>query len=258
MQKKHDASGKFSAFLSYVQRKSPEAVKFLNDKGVNFPVYNQVRLPHAPCGRGIPHGVLMDHTGKVVATGHFSRLASKIEELIKATPDPIPEILGDVTVKHCKSQAKRLGGTGSISMPLKELDRYAKRDNDKGKEAKAMAEAVRSWLDKEQTRLKELVGKQPARAALSLEAMVKRIKGLEGEEAMKAELKALAADKDVVALVKIVKGLDKVQAKIDDKGKSKSTERDLAKVKKKLAALLSQENLSEAVSAEAKALHDSL
>ncbi|PIY36602.1 MAG: hypothetical protein COZ06_35630 [Armatimonadetes bacterium CG_4_10_14_3_um_filter_66_18] len=69
MQQKYAKSGKFTVFLSNVQNYSDEVGAFLRENGPTIPLYEQVRLPHAPCDGGIPDAILFDHTGKVIAHG---------------------------------------------------------------------------------------------------------------------------------------------------------------------------------------------
>lgn len=239
MQNKYGKTGKFTVFFSNVQMNDASTKEFLESKGVNFPVYHQVRLPHAPCGRGIPHAVLFDHTGKVVQTGHPSKLYPLVEDLVKKVTrnPPASRILGGLKIEHCEAQAKALTSGGIIYWQLQALDKFAERDDAKGQEAKKLAAAVRTFVAEEVRRLKDLAKEQPGNTAFQLEPLVKQLQKMEEHADMAALYKSLVADADVKAMVKIRKDIAKLDAKIAKSGDSKSTASAQKRIKARLEKL---------------------
>ena len=236
MQNKYGKSGKFSVFISNVQRNDGNTKQFLEDAGVNFPVYDQVNLSHAPCGRGIPHAVLFDHRGNIVKQGHPNSLYPLVEELVKkvAANPPASAILGGMTIKHCQAQAKALTQGGVIYWQLKALEKFAGRQDEKGDEARALLRTVRNWVDLEVTRFKGMAKTAPGAAAYELGGFVKRIAKMKDHPEMAALSKALMADAKVKEIVRVHRDLAKVNAKIDKKGESKATTKELARIKARL------------------------
>ncbi len=262
MQNQYGPSGKFTVFGSNVQRNDAKTTEFFKD--ANFPLYHQVRLEHAPCGRGIPHAVLFDHTGKVVKSGYPNEDMFKlIPDLVAAAPasggaGPAAPILGDVQVKRCKSEAHGLSQGRPLAPILERLDRYAERSSAKGEEAKALAEAVRTYIDKESERLTKLVEKRPAYAALHLGRLFKRVKGLPAHEALWETLKPLVQDKELVRLVEIVKELEEVKETIEERGESRILDHKLKRIKKKLNDYIESDGPTDRLKSEAFDLAEEL
>jgi len=175
-------------FLSNVQTFNNTVAEYLKQNAPKLPCYNQVRLPHAPGGGGIPHAVLFDHTGKVVAQGHHSQLLQKVEALIKATPDPPAAILGDVEPKHCKSYAQKLADGKAILPVLKMLLPLSKKDDDKGKEAKQLIEAAKAFVKSEQTRLEKSAETAPGMTLYELNKFYIQVRGFKCEKSVKTLL----------------------------------------------------------------------
>ncbi len=83
LHKKYSKKG-FTVLGAHSQGLTPEVAKFLKKNKITFPVYQGISIPEAPCPGGIPFAVLIDHEGKVVATGRPSELYDKVPELMKA------------------------------------------------------------------------------------------------------------------------------------------------------------------------------
>ena len=160
LQNKYAKSDKFTILASHVQTLSPDVTAFLTQQKVTFPVYQQFREPEAPCGRGIPSAALIDHTGKVVATGHPSTLYSKVAALVKATPNPI---LGNVKIKYCKAQAKALESGKPVANILKSLNKLSSTTGEKGEEAKQLLEAVQNYLTSTAETLIKQASEEPSK-----------------------------------------------------------------------------------------------
>lgn len=252
-QTKYGSTGKFSVFLSFVQSFNDEAGAFLKKNAPTVPCYEQVRLPHAPCGRGIPHAVLFDHTGKVVAQGAHSQLLAQVEALVKAAPEPPSPILGGMEVKYCKSQVKPLSEGKPISGPLKYLNAAAAKDDDKGKEAKALIEAINKYLETRKASLTKGAETEPAKTVMELEEFSIQVKGLECENEVKETLLNLKKDKDVLFLVGVMKKVEAAQDKISKRGKNSKTDaKSFDKIKASVQKMIDDGKASPAVINEAK------
>lgn len=253
MQQKYAKSGKFTVFLSFVQTFNEDAGKFLKEKSPTIPVYEQIRLPHAPCGRGIPHAVLFDHTGTVVAVGAPDELEQKVEALVNAAPDPPPEILGGLEIKSCTSLAEQLAAGKPIDPILKKLAVLAGKDDEGGKEAKQLTEAVNKYIESEKTRLKGAADSSPVKTLLRLNGFLIQIKGMSGEQEVKDLITTLKKDKNVALLVTTMQQVDALQAKIlKNKKTSKADEKAFAKAKETIRKMIDSGKASESVVKEAE------
>ncbi len=253
MQQKYAKSGKFTVFLSFVQTFNEDAGKFLKEQAPTIPVYEQINLPHSPCGKGIPHAVLFDHTGAVVATGDPDELEQKVEALVKATPDPPPEILGGLEIKSCTSLAEQLATGKAIDPILKKLTVMAEKDDESGKEAKQLAEAVNKYIESEKTRLKESADATPAKTVLKLNGFLIQIKGMNGEQELRDLVAKLKKDKNVALLVTTMQQVDALQAKIAKNKKSnRADDSALAKAKETIRKMIAGGKVSESVKKEAE------
>lgn len=252
-QNKYSKTGKFTVFLSFVQTYSDDAGVFLKKNAPTIPCYEQVRLPHAPCGRGIPHAVLFDHTGKVVDQGSPTKLLDQVEALVKAAPDPPSPILGGIEVKYCKSQVKPLLDGKAIAPSLKYLTALAGKEDDKGKEAKALTEAINKYIDTKKDSLVKGVETTPAKTLLELDTFCLQVRGLECENEMKALQMKLKKDKDVMLLINIMKKVETAQAKIAKRGKTSSSDtKFFSKAKAAVQKMIDDDKTSGAVVNEAK------
>ncbi len=84
LQEEYGATGRFMIVASHVQTNPGLAAEFCEEKNVNFPVYQQLRLP-ADDGDGyIPYLVLFDHEGNVVASGRGDHIYEMIPDLVAA------------------------------------------------------------------------------------------------------------------------------------------------------------------------------
>jgi len=114
-QSKYEKTGRFMVIASHVQSNSQAAAEFCQQKNANFTVYHQLRVPAAPCGRGIPHAAIIDHTGAVVAQGHPMQLMQQLDQYIAKAPGQFSELVGDLTPQHHVRVAKKLEPGKSIA-----------------------------------------------------------------------------------------------------------------------------------------------
>jgi hypothetical protein len=254
MQQKYAQGGKFTVFLSNVQNFSDEARAFLEKNAPTIPLYEQVRLPHAPCGRGIPHAVLFDHTGQVVAQGSPSELEAQVEALVAATPDPPSGILGEIEPTFCRNQAAQLAAGKPIAPILKNLAVLAAKDNEAGQEAKQLVEAVNAYVQEETERLKEKAESAPARTLCKLNSFAIQVRGMSCEPDIKALAATLRKDRNVVMLATAMQQVDVLQRKIAKQGgdPNKADTSKLANAKESIRKMIAGGKMPEAVAAEAE------
>ena len=257
LQRQFAKTGKFTVLASHVQRSSEDAVAFCKSKSVNFPVFQQFREPLAPCGRGIPSAVLIDHKGNIVQTGHPGRLYDLVKDLVRSTPNPPPPILGDVKVKYWAKYAVALGKGKPVVPILKLMKQSASLDTPKGREAKELSEAVEAYLNTQTDELAELAETEPALAAMRMKRFLKQARGMPQTKKLNSIYSKLISDSSVKALVALHLEMNKLQAR--------RAKRDSRSIRKKLRALgLKMEQLSEkkgtspTVAEEAKKLSESL
>jgi len=247
LQKKYASSGKFTVIGSHVQGKSDATLALLED--VSFPVYQQLRLAHAPCGGGIPHAILFDHRGKLVKQGHPSTLYDQVKELVKNTPargDVV--IIKDVDIKEFSRQVKTLVPGRSIRSSITSLRGKAKQGNE---EAQQICSAVDSWIEAEMMSALELIGTHPSQAAAKLTMLSKTLVGLPQSTAIRKELLALNRDPNLRSVQSIRRDIDRIQKGISKNGRTTMTEASIRSTTKKIDALLSSDKISDGIRNEA-------
>lgn len=130
---------------------------------------------------------------------------------------------------------------------------FAAKDNDKGKEAKALVEAVNKYVETKKASLEKGAETSPAKTLLDLETFYIQVRGLSCENEVKQEILKLKKDKYVMLLLKIMKKVDSTQAKVAKRGKSSKSDTKLfAKAKAALQKIIDGGKASEAVAGEAK------
>lgn len=268
MQTKYARGGKFTVIASHVQRDQKAARAFCRQQKVNFPVYHQLRLPKAPCGRGIPSAYIFDHKGRIAAKGHPAALYSKVAALVRAAPAPAraddeapgpgkapavtSSMLADVELDRFKYLKKTLIPGRSIRSTMAQLETKAKRKDKTGSEAKAILESVKAWITAQLEEARELSKTRHAAAMVKAEMLTRTLRGMpEGKEAQTI-LKPLKADRNVLLLANIVRSLDALKARIEQRGPGRATKREAGALKSRISSFLKRRNLSDALKAEAK------
>jgi len=169
--------------------------------------------------------------------------------------NPLAEILRDgFRITHCRKEANELTDNTPFSRVLKALDRAAKKDDDRGAEAKAFAERLRQWIAKYTEAVIEKSAERPAKSVIEFDEYLKLVKGLDEEDAISDRKKELKRDRDVSALVAHYKSYDKILEYKRKSGKSRHTEAAEAKLVKRLEDFIEKKDLEEALLAEAKLL----
>lgn len=226
--KKYSKTGKFVFIASNVQGLNKGAIESFMDKigGDNISVYHQVRLSFAPCGRGIPHMVLMDHKGEVVGDGHIQDLEKQIKKLIDAAPEAgiSNNMLGDLEVKHHASTVKRLIPGRALKSTLDQLLTKSKKTDAAGVEAKQIYDAAIKWGKENMEAAQKSIETKPSEAYATFEMLAKTFRGYDWAKAAPAEMKKIKlAHKSLpyfIMLVKRVKN-DEKRDRLDAK-KAKS------------------------------------
>ncbi len=267
MQKKYARSGKFTVIASHVQKDEKAARTFCRQMKVNFPVYQQLRLPQAPCGSTIPSAYLFDHKGKIVGKGHPVTLYGKVGALVRAAPAKsdteagdaaTSPMLKDVELDRLKYLEKTLIPGRSIRSTMAGLETKAKRDDKTGAEAKAVLKSVNAWIIAQLQEAKRSSKTQPAETMVKADILARTLRGMpEGKEA-EAILKPLKSDRSVAMLASIVRSLDALKDSIEQRGSSKTTKREVVALKGRTSSFLRRRNLDGAVKAEAKKLLESV
>lgn len=259
LQKRFAPTRKFTVIASHVQADVQAAKKFCASLKVNFPVYQQLRLKNAPCGRGIPSAYLFDHTGKIAAKGHPATLYGKVASLVKAVPNPSSPMIGDLEPKHFRLLARGLVPGRAIRSAVLALERATKSKIDtQAKEAKAILEHVRDWIAGELARTKELSKTQPTKALQVADRLVRTVRGMPEEKEAAQVLKSLKNDPNVRVLATIAKDVDTLRRRMEIRGQSKAARMTAARLKKRIEIFLKKDGLTEAVKTEAGELLKSL
>ncbi len=257
LQKKYAKTGKFTVLASHRQMTAEEAKQFCASQHVNFPVYHMYTVKGAPCGRGIPHAVLIDHTGKVVKAGHPSELYDMVAKLVKETPTPPAPILGGLKVKFWKSQAKALGAGGPVLGVLNLLRNSSGGGTPKAEEAAKIVKAVEHYLDSRTKSLLALAENKPALAYNEIKPFLRQVSGMEVGASLKDVYAKLNSDPAVKALAAVRLEIDKVRAALA-KRETRSGQKKLLALKAKALKVADRSGASSALISEAKELADSL
>lgn len=218
LQDKYAKTGKFTVIGSHVQAYSKKAVDaLLKQSKVNFPHYQQLRLSKAPGGGGIPHMVLIDHEGKVVASGFISNLESEIKKLIKLAPNPedFSPMVGDLEIKHFKREQKYLIPGKSVKSILGQLERKASGSDEEAKEAKAIIEAVNNWGKSELEAAEKLKASAPTEAYFKLYTLNRTFYGMPLVADVTPWLTEMKRDKYFTYLLGLRKQFDRLKTSKD-------------------------------------------
>jgi len=122
-----------------MQNESAKTKQLIKKSNAQFPVYKFLNLSAAKCGRGIPHVVLFDHNGKVLANGRVSD--DQIAKAVEAAPSGM---LMEADVNLHKKLAKKLIIGKPVKSTLNSLMNFVKKDANSpaGKEAQDIYDSV--------------------------------------------------------------------------------------------------------------------
>ena len=258
MQRKYAPSGRFTVIGSHVQAFGDNVTAFLKQNGVNFPVFQQLRLPAAPCGSGIPSAYLFDHNGKIVARGDPLSLYGKVEALVRAALVPLSPMTEGLEIKYFRAQAVGLVPGKPVAGICRVLEARVKADKEDAAEAKVILDKVKGWITGETERLEKMVAKKPAKAFEDVKTLANTARGMPECEKATEMLAKLQKDPNVAWLSQIYKSVEKWREKVRKDGNNQETRQQAALLKRQLEEFQNRKGLSEALAAEAKALGESL
>jgi len=168
-----------------------------------------------------------------------------------ASDGPMSDI--GMAIEHCGREARAIEQGSSLSTVLRSLDRAAKKDDDRGREATRFAEALRGWLARRNKELLEESRKAPARTLAMLKKHARFASGLPGLADIKAREQEIRKYKGVTDLVSCYKRHDLIRSVVADGGRSIATDRAMADLKKRLAKLAGMRGTSGELRAEIEA-----
>jgi thiol-disulfide isomerase/thioredoxin len=259
LQKTYAPSGRFTVVGSHVQDGPDAAAKLCREEGVNFPIYQQLRLANAECGGGIPHAYLFDHEGNIIAEGHPSDLDSKVSTAVKSAGPPPSPMLEGVEIEHFKKYAVKLYPGERISSTITALERESQKDGAEAAEAQAILDSVNGWIESQVAEVEEEVGNRPAHAVVHLEMLSETLRGMDEARQFDEKLDELEDDEDVMDLVKLVEYFDKLQREILYDGPSNTTDKATEELHGMVEEYIEEhDELSEALKNEAEELRDEL
>ena len=253
LQEKYAKTGKLAVIGSHVQGYDKKRIDaLLKAKGVSFPVFQQLRLSEAPCGRGIPHKVLIDHQGKVIASGHIPDLDKKVKELVARVPaaNPSSVMYDSVEIKHLKREVKYLQLGRPVKNTLTAFERKASTGGEAGAEAGAVVAAVKAWGDKEYQEAVNLKSEAPTLSYQKFEVLHKTFYGMELAARCYKELAVQKRDKYLTWLLNQRRQFDRLKS-----SKSRS-QRSVEYFQKTLKGFIEKYPASEALKKEARSLMD--
>lgn len=199
---KHGSSGKFMMFGSHLQGRNEKAIKdFVEKNKVTFPIYQGVSVVGAPVQGGIPHAVLIDHTGKVVKAAHPSQLYGLVDDLVKAAPET-RFIVGSFDAKFHKSAIAKLTPGKSIEGVMKDLERKSKGETPSAAEARTLLAKCQAWVDSEKASINTALTATPALAVERIQ-VYKRV--VPSDKSFDAKLSELRGNREVQSLMQIRK-----------------------------------------------------
>lgn len=228
--RKHGARGRFVVVGSHVQLFSPAVAQYVRDKGITFPIYQWAGVNEAPLTGPIPYSVLIGADGKIVMADSPTKVYAAVEAEMKKFSAGRP-IFPDFKTTRYKAVADSLVYGG------KNLEgKIAAIAEKKDAEAKALVKAFSRWAKEELAALERLFQSDPL-AALEFYDEIKESLP-EGAKEFSAKAAELRKDKAYVAIVELRKKTEKLEKK--KSGGKKVSDKEVAALKKKLAALSSE------------------
>ncbi len=153
--------------------------------------------------------------------------------------EPASMVAG-VKLDHFERYAKRLVPGKSVRGTLMRLQKYAEEEDEKGKEAAALIEAVKRYYRHEFERGEELCNKKPAAAVAHLELMADTFKGLPMEEKIEKRLDELTEDKTVKIGAKLREDFLELQVDIGEDGLTSKLRKKSERLAEKIGKLIEE------------------
>ncbi len=215
MQELHSKYGKRGNFImlgSHCQGRDDESVKALLDKaGATYPVYQHLMVDGMPDFRTIPRAAIIDHKGKLVATGALGEVLAELPKVLRDAPVPIPgSLLGSTEIVHNKGVEKKLVLGQNVEPTLQQLKAKAEMDSDAGREAAAIVKAAESALTTREEEIRRQLEKEPSLAHASIAEFAKTSPSRAAQ--FSEDYKKLNANQDVAKLRLLRQELAKMEA----------------------------------------------
>jgi hypothetical protein len=153
-------------------------------------------------------------------------------------------------VVHNTAQVKSLQAQRPYARILSALDKAAKTDDAKGKEAQIFAKRLRALIDNRNQALLEQSRTEPARALIAIKGYTKYLIGLPEGKVVTARYKELRAVRYINTLVTYYKTYDMIGEIQEPRSKKAS----LQSLSHKVKMFVAKDNLDDALLEEAKAL----
>lgn len=231
LQNKYGDKG-FTVVGSHCQGLNDSVGKFLKEKRITFPVYQQARIEKANVNGGLPHAVLLAPGGKVVAQGYpgdlYKLVKKEVDKISKGYP-----ILEGMELEKYKALEKVVLSKG-INIEAK-IEPLRKKTDDE--EAQEVCRVFDEWLTGARVAAQNKLENDPMAgisAVMELKATAPSV--TEFDE----DLKKLRANRDLpklAALSKKVKDLEDKKVK-----RGKVNENELKSVVKELEGYASSDD----------------
>ena len=156
--------------------------------------------------------------------------------------------------KLCKKEADLLKKKRTFSVVLKSLEKSIKAEDEKSGEAKLFSEGLTQWISEQNANYLEQAKSKPAQTLMNIKDHVKQMKGHAEEVIIKKCEKDLKSIKSINSLISLYKKQTSVNAYIQKKGASKSTERSMKKLVDSVKKLILKKGLNESLKVEAETL----
>ena len=215
MQELHSKYGKRGNFImlgSHCQGRDDEKVKaLLENAGATYPVYQHLMVEGMPDFRTIPRAAIIDHKGKLVASGPLGEMLAELPKALRNAPVPIPgSLLGSIGVVHNKGVEKTLVFGQNVEMTLKQLSAKAAVDSDAGREAAEIVKAAESALSGREEQIRRQLEKEPSLAHASIAEFIKTSPSRAAQ--FSDDCKRLSASQDITKLRILRQELQKMEA----------------------------------------------
>jgi hypothetical protein len=154
----------------------------------------------------------------------------------------------------CKKEVSDIKRKKAYSYILKSLDRAAKKDDEKGKQAKEFAQGLRAFSTETKDRVLEEAKAKPAFTLMNIKDHLKLLKGLDEEDALKDCEKNLSKIGNIKSLVTLYKKKVSIDITIQKRGESSFTASSIKRLVSAIKKLLEKDGLDETLKKEAEDL----
>ncbi len=256
VQDKYAADKRVVVVASHVQTMGQEVREFLKSLHPAFPVFQGLEIPGSPAGEEVPTALLFTHTGAMTAQGELKSLLRKLDSLVSAAPEPLPDptILDGVALGPFRTEAVQLVPGKSAADSFAFFEARVKGGGVGAGEAAGILKKARAWMAAETKRMAELSATKPATALAPLRALAATTAGLPEGQRPAALLAELEKDPNVAVVSELAGTVNVLVDKIYREGENIEAGRQAAGLQEHLEACLERSDLTGALRDEAKAL----